>query len=105
MKTERIVSPDIIDWLLEAENTSVRSLASRDLLNYPIDHSDLVAARKPAHAQGPIAEILAHMQEVGYWSEPSPGYLPKYWSTVWSIIVTLAQLGDSVHEDRRIETA
>ena len=33
-----------------------------------------------------------------------PGYNPKYRSTVWAIIL-LAQLGASMHEDRRVERA
>jgi hypothetical protein len=104
MLTEHIVTPDSFDWLLEPENPGVRYLAMRDLLGYPIDHPDLVAARKTAHEKGPIANILEHMQAAGYWSGPGPGYLPKYQSTVWSVI-TLAQLGASIHEDRRVETA
>jgi hypothetical protein len=54
--------------------------------------------------EGHIATILAGMAEAGYWSEPGPGYNPKYWSTVWSVIM-LAQLGASVKEDERIARA
>ena len=93
-----------VNWLLEPENPGVRYLALRDLLDYPANHPELAAARKAAQAQGPIAEILDHMNEAGYWSEPGPGYLPKYWSTVWSVI-TLAQLGASVTEDERVAKA
>lgn len=93
-----------IDWLLEPDCPGVRYLTFRDLLDYPIDHPERVAARKAAHTYGPIAEILDHMHETGYWSEPGPGYLPKYWSTVWSVI-TLAQLGASTMEDERVQKA
>jgi len=44
------------------------------------------------------------MHSDGYWVEPGPGYNPKYFSTVWSIIL-LAQLGASVLEDERISAA
>ena len=47
--------------------------------------ADLRAARQVAHAQGPIAAVLAAMDEAGYWVEPGPGYNPKYRSGVWSI--------------------
>lgn len=93
-----------LQWLLEPEDPGVRYLALRDLLDYPADHPDLIAARKAAHTQGPIAAILDHMEAAGYWSEPGPGYLPKYWSTVWSI-TSLAQLGASAAEDERIARA
>jgi hypothetical protein len=93
-----------MNWLLAPDTPGVRYLALRDLLDYPTDHPDLVAAREAAHTRGPIAEILEHMQNSGYWAEPGPGYLPKYWSTVWSVL-TLAQLGASVLEDERIARA
>jgi hypothetical protein len=76
----------------------------RDLLEYPSEGSELEAAREEAHTLGPIATILAEMDAAGYWAEPGPGYLPKYRSTVWSIIM-LAQLGASVAEDERIARA
>jgi hypothetical protein len=104
MNTQNQNPQNGIDWLLEPDSPGVRYLALRDLLDYPIDHPDLVAARKAAHTRGPIAAILAQMEESGYWSQPGPGYLPKYYSTVWSV-VTLAQLGASVMEDARVAKA
>jgi len=44
------------------------------------------------------------MEEEGYWVKPGPGYLPKYWSTVWAIIM-LAQLGATAEQDVRISRA
>jgi|DewCreStandDraft_4_1066084.scaffolds.fasta_scaffold13579_3 hypothetical protein len=44
------------------------------------------------------------MDRSGFWAKPGPGYLPKYRSTVWSIIL-LAQLGASIEEDKRIGQA
>jgi hypothetical protein len=44
------------------------------------------------------------MDADGFWVKPGPGYSPKYRSTVWAII-TLAQLGASIREDKRIATA
>ena len=93
-----------LDWLLEPECPGVRYLALRDLLDLPFDHADLVEARKAAHATGPIAKILGSMDAGGFWVEPGPGYLPKYRSTVWSLI-TLAQLGASIAEDQRLAGA
>ena len=96
---------DSLAWLLEPENPGVRYLALRDLLDLPPNDSKLNSARKMAHKEGPIAEILSKMDKTaGYWVKPGPGYNPKYTSTVWSIIL-LAQLGASVSEDKRIEQA
>jgi len=95
---------DPLPWLLEAESPGVRYLALRDLLDRGPDDAELGAARDAAHSQGPIAAVLAAMDEAGFWAEPGPGYLPKYRSTVWSIIL-LAQLGALARQDERIARA
>jgi hypothetical protein len=95
---------DSLAWLLEPDSPGVRYLALRDLNDLPPDDPDLVAARRLAYAEGPIAAILTEMNPAGYWAEPGPGYNPKYRATVWSIIM-LAQLGAVTTEDERIRTA
>ena len=77
---------DSLPWLLEAVDPGVRYLALRDLLALPADDTELAAAQRAAHVAGPIATVLDAMEGDGYWAEPGPGYLPKYRSTVWSII-------------------
>ena len=91
-------------WLLEPESPGVRYLALRDLLGRPPNDPELAAACQAAHTRGPIAAVLAAMDPAGFWAEPGPGYLPKYRSTVWSIVL-LAQLGASVGHDERIARA
>jgi len=91
-----------LDWLLEPENPGVRYLALRDLVK--AGGRELAAARKKAHTEGPIAAVLANMDKEGFWVKPGPGYLPKYTSSVWSIIL-LAQLGASPDADGRIAKA
>lgn len=93
-----------IDWLLEPDPPGVRYLALRDLLDRPPDDPELLQARHDAHARGPIAAIMAAMDDQGFWVKPGAGYLPKYRSTVWSIIA-LAQLGAVVNADQRIGRA
>jgi len=95
---------DPLPWLLEPDSTGVRYLALRDLVQLPNDDPALLAARADAHTQGPIATILSEMEESGYWAKSGPGYLPKYRSTVWSIIM-LAQLGALAKDDPRLERA
>ncbi len=90
-----------LPWLLEKSEPGVRYLALRELVGLAADDPELKAARKLAHTLGPIAAVLDHMAPAGYWAEPGPGYLPKYRSTVWAIIL-LAQLGASIAEDERI---
>jgi hypothetical protein len=92
---------DPLIWLLAPDNPGVRYLALRDLCGSAEDDPELLAARKIAHDEGPIATILAEMNPEGYWDTPGPGYRPKYRSTVWSVIM-LAQLGASIEGDERV---
>ncbi len=91
-----------LDWLLEDDATGVRYLALRDLVK--ADVKEVQTAGKKAHAQGPIAHILAKMHKEGYWEKPDAGYSPKYTGTGWSVIL-LAQLGASISMDSRIAAA
>ncbi len=95
---------NVMDWLLESDSPGVRYLALRDLVGLPADDPELITAQKAAHISGPVAAILANMHPDGYWSEPGPGYYPKYFSTVWSLIL-LGQLGASAASDERIACA
>lgn len=92
---------DSLTWLLESDNPGVRYLALRDLCDLPLDSTVLHAAREAAHATGPISTVLAEMHPDGYWAKPGPGYNPKYFSTVWSLVL-LAQLGAVASIDERI---
>lgn len=88
-------------WLLEECGPAVRYLAMRDLISLPEGDPELQNAYTSAHTQRPIAKIMSAMDPAGFWVEPGPGYLPKYRSTVWAIIL-LAQLGARVDQDQRI---
>ncbi len=101
MRWDDVLKGDPLPWLLEEDESAVRYLALRDLLDRPADDSELRRAHEEARQRGPIAEILANMQEDGYWVGPGPGYNPKYRSTVWSLIM-LAQVGASAQLDPRI---
>ena len=89
------------DWLLEKDDPGVRYLALRDLCH---DREGAAKESRRAHAAGPIAAILSKMKPEGFWSAPGPGYNPKYFSTVWSLI-QLAELGGSVRAEKRIGAA
>lgn len=104
MNWQTRVNGDPLAWLLEADSPGVRYLALRELADLPPDHPELIAAQAEAHRNGPIAQVLSQMNPAGYWSQPGPGYNPKYFSTVWSLIL-LAQLGASAALDERIRCA
>ncbi len=91
-------------WLLDPASPGVRYLALRDLARLPPQDPVLLAAREAAHRAGPIASVLEAMHPDGYWAARGPGYLPKYRSSVWAVLL-LAQLGASVECDERIRRA
>ncbi|MBN2463394.1 MAG: nitrogen fixation protein NifH [Dehalococcoidia bacterium] len=102
MAKETRITENQLQWLLEPGDIGVKYLAMRDLLKP--DAKELTAAKKKAHTEGPIADVLAQMNKEGYWEKPGAGYSPKYTGTVWSIIL-LSQLGASIEMDERIATA
>jgi len=99
---DRKLEKNPVDWLLESDDIGVKYLALRDLVES--GGVELTKARKRAHDEGPIAQVLAKMKEGGYWEQPGAGYSPKYTGTVWSIIL-LSQLGASIETDKRIDSA
>lgn len=101
---QEILNEGTYAWLLEEADPGVRYLALRDLLDLEPTDPELIKAQDKAHHEGPIAEILNAMDDQGYWVEPGPGYMPKYYSTVWSIIM-LGQSGASVNSDERVQGA
>ncbi len=104
MNPQNQLDADVLAWLLEEASPGVCYLALRDLVNRAADDEELISAREKAHTDGPIAAILAQMDDEGFWKEAGPGYLPKYYSTVWAIIM-LWQLGAAGEVDGRIHRA
>lgn len=104
MTWQKQLKGESLSWLLEKDNPGVRYLALRNLLDTPADHTEMISAGNLAHTKGPIASVLKEMQDEGYWVNPGHGYLPKYYSTVWSLVM-LAQLGARIDHDERIEKA
>jgi len=103
MSWQNQLKGDSISWLLESDSPEVRYLTLRDLAD-DADEAEISAAQEASHKDGLIATILDNMNEKGYWEKEGPGYLPKYRSTVWALIL-LAQLGASAQQDERIALA
>lgn len=104
MPWQKQLKGDTLSWLLQNDVPGVRYLAMRDLLELSAENAELISAQERAHKEGPISTILEAMETSGYWAESGPGYSPKYYGTIWSIIM-LAQLGASIAFDHRIDRA
>ncbi len=95
----RALRSDPTPWLLERDTPAVRHLALRALLDEPVDAPAVRRARAAAMRVPPIAPILEHQHDAGFWDKPGAGYGRKYTGTVWSIIF-LNQMGADGRDPR-----
>ena len=84
--------PEVAEWLLEANNPSVRYLALSGILNRPEDDPETTVARAAIPTQRQALAILNAQWPEGYWMHPDVGYSPKYKASTWQVIF-MAQLG------------
>lgn len=61
------ITPAVLDWLLEAENPSVRYRTLRDLLGLAPDVECVRDARSSIAGSRPVQKIFAKMHPEGYW--------------------------------------
>jgi hypothetical protein len=95
---------DIINWLLEKENPSVRYYTLTELLKKKLQDSEVKEAKEQIMKTGVIPKILSKQNPKGYWGVPEDFYIrSKYKGTVWSLIL-LAELGAD-GSDKRIKNA
>ncbi|HLM70916.1 MAG TPA: prenyltransferase/squalene oxidase repeat-containing protein [Thermoplasmata archaeon] len=81
-----------IDWLLEAEQPSVRYRTLTELLGRTATDTDVRAAKREILERGWAAEILDRRHPGAGWNDSDSQYRPKYLSTNWMMLV-LADLG------------
>lgn len=94
---------EVLGWLLEDDNPSVKYWTLRNLLDCRADSPAVIAARRQLMQTGPIPTILAHLDAAGHYRDAETiekygaawaayGYLPKYRATTWQLIL-FAELG------------
>jgi len=88
---------DVINWLLEEENPSVRYFTLTSLLDMKQDDPIVIQARENIMLDGPVPKILSKQNEDGSWSVPERFYTDKYKGTVWTLLI-LAELGADPHD-------
>ena len=95
---------NILEWLLEEENPSVRYFTLIDLLEKSINDSEVINAKKQIMKIGPVPKIFEKQNPGGYWFKPEDFYQKtKYRGTVWNFII-LAELGAD-GTDKRIKNS
>lgn len=103
LNREFAVRPPVLDWLLEANNPSVRHFALTELLNRPESDKDVRESKKSIMKSRLVSKILCSQKTEGYWETPDGFYTPKYRATVWQLLI-LGELGANGN-DRRIRNA
>ncbi len=97
---EKSAKPDtVIEWLLEENQPSIRSLALTQLLGKHENDPEVRSAKELITRKGWAAEILAEQQKGGWWVSDESLYRPKYLSTNWMLLV-LSDLGLTKEEAR-----
>lgn len=93
----------VIEWLLEEKDPSVRFAALTSLLKKPPDDPEVIAAQSAIMSLGLVPEILSKQNADGEWGDPDRFYNDKYTGAVWTLLV-LAELAADP-EDSRIKKA
>ncbi len=89
---------NVIEWLLEEDNPSVKYWTLRNLLDYGEDDFLVRCARRKIMQIGAVPNILSRLNESGHYTDENAvqeygperaayGYLPKYKGTIWQLII------------------
>lgn len=103
-KWKTYLKSNVMDWLLEEENPSVRYFTLKDLLNKSDVDEEVIKSKQDIMNSGIIEKILNRQLKGGYWGILEDFYVSsKYKGTVWTILL-LAELGADGN-DKRIKNA
>jgi len=92
-KFDEFISDDVINWLLEDDNPSVKYYTLVDLLGKTFDDEEVTTVKEQIMKTGAVPKILSKQEPGGYWGIQNDFYVrSKYKGTVWNLII-LAELG------------
>lgn len=94
---------EVLDWLCEEDNPSVRYFTLKNLLGKREQDAEVEEARRQIMLRGVVPKILSKLNEDGHYVDELVikkygraiadfGYLPKYKGTIWQLIL-FAELG------------
>jgi len=83
---------DLMSWLLEPSNPSVRFWALQDLEGRDPSDPEVRETQYAIMESPPVKAILDGQSPEGHWGDPRNMYLPKYTATTHSLLI-LAELG------------
>src|SRR3989442_13607919 len=82
----------VFDWLLEADQPSIRYLALTQLLRRNESDADVEDAKASIPKVGGASEILARRDPAGWWARDRGWLEPRFLGTHWNMLA-LAALG------------
>ncbi len=82
----------VLNWLLEEENPSVRYTSLTTVLGKGEDDAEVVETKRSIMEHGMVKLILEKQHSGGWWGQPERFYIDKYGGTVWNLLL-LAELG------------
>jgi hypothetical protein len=86
------IRKEVIDWLLDPVNPSVRFWALQHLDNKPQSHPEVQAAQDSIMGSLPVKTILGAQEPEGHWGKRNHSYIKKYTATTHQLLI-LAELG------------
>ena len=90
MKTwDTELATNLLPWLLQADNPSVRFFALRDLLDRPTTGPEVGQVQAAIMDYPPVCSILDHLSTPGYWEQSGNEHIRAH--VVW--VLLLAELG------------
>lgn len=95
---------NVIEWLLEENQPSVRYYTLLDLLDKSPNDSEVKKAYSNIYKRGWAFDILSKQKANGYWESEKSLYTPKYTATNWRSIV-LSDLGFRANDNKQIRKA
>ncbi|MBC3887395.1 nitrogen fixation protein NifH [Acetobacterium paludosum] len=95
------ISDQILDWLMEKNNPSIRFLTLTTLLNRPLTDPEVREAKQKIGKIGLVPEILSQQNEDGSFGTPERFYRDKYKGTAWVLLLLGELWADS--DDPRIK--
>lgn len=98
-----ILYSDVIPWLLEPADPSVRYWTLTRLLECAADDPAVIETRRMIMERGPAVAILSHYAGNGRWEGERGYYTPKYKSTHWQLLLLAELAADG--QDERIAAA
>lgn len=99
----QVLYSDVIPWLLEDSDPSVRYWTLTRLLDRPAHDPVVAETRRMIMERGSAAAILSHYAGHGRWTGERGYYTPKYTATHWQLLLLAELAADG--EDERIAAA